>query len=453
MILKYSVLALLAAIFITASDPFFGAEKLFEFRPEAKKDVEEVTWLTPEKVKPYLHDHHNRVSDLFKVSDYYFPNVYFWFLIYTQFDSNQIVVHDKRNLKLIYKVLDFTDLRQKELPLNTRYVLQQKISSEKLSELKKDLDHLISNPYSLEPRAKSLYHIFKKASAVLPVNKKDRVAFFKNLREDIRTQTGQRNFIKDGLVRSLPYQGFLNEQLKGMGLPTEIKSIPFLESSFNPRAHSKVSAKGVWQFMPLIASYYVPKRTNDLDYRSNVGVSSVAASYLMSENFKILKKWDLAVTAYNSGTKHLLASKRKLASVDIDLEDIIRHSDSGHFGFASKNFFSEFLALAHTIAYKEELFRDLHDHERNDTAIDLKFYLLKCSQRLDKLLNEKQLDDVIFHNDQFTQWNRPFPRGSIFTSKSYLPKEKFFQVKSEVMRKIKPKDWDNLLKNQSCSTR
>jgi membrane-bound lytic murein transglycosylase D len=453
MIFKYALLAFIAVVVLTASDPFFGTEKLFQFVPKPQSDVEEVTWLSPEKVKPYLMDHGNRVSDLFKVTPYYFPNVYFWFLVYTQFDSNQIVVHDKKNLKLIYKVLDFTDLRQKELPLNTRYVLQQKISTEKLSDLRNDLVYLANNPYSLEPRAKAMYHIFKRAEVTLPVKKQDRIAFFTRLKEDIRTQTGQRNFIKDGMVRSLPYQGFLNAQLKGMGLPVEIKSIPFLESSFNPRAHSKVSAKGVWQFMPLIASYYVPKRTNDTDYRSNVGVSSVAASYLMSENFKILKKWDLAVTAYNSGTKHLLNSKRKLASVDTDLEDIIRHSDSNHFGFASKNFFSEFLALAHTIAYKEELFRDLHDHSRNDTEIDLKFYLLKCSQRLDKILSEKHLDDVVFHNDQVEQWNKPFSRGTILTAKSYLPKEKFFQIKPETLRKLKPKDWGSLLQNQSCSTR
>src|SRR5690606_910794 len=155
--------------------------------------------------------------------------------------------------------------------------------------------------------------------------------------------TGQKNFIKSGIVESLPYQSFLFRLFADKKLPKELLAIPFLESSFNPRAHSKVSAAGAWQFMPLISSYFLPKRTTILDYRFNVGLSSLAAAKLLDENHRILKSWDLAVTAYNSGTKHLLKTKRELKRPDVTLEDVIKHSDSKHFGFASKNFYSEFL--------------------------------------------------------------------------------------------------------------
>lgn len=441
-------------VFFTASDIDYGVERLFSSLPTTRSsDVEEVEWSNFDIIKTYLLDEEERVSSLFPVKPYFQPTVYFWFLVYTEFDSGHIIIHDKTNLRLIYKVLDFSALYEKEIPRFSIYALQQKLSEEKLGELKSDLDHLTENPFSLEPRAKNIYRMIKLSGITPPVAQKPRREFFAKLRANIRTQTGQSNFIRDGLIRSIPYQSFIEEFLKAKNLPREIFAVPFLESSFNPLAESKVNALGVWQFMPLIASYYVPKRTQHIDYRSNVGVASVAASYLMAENFKIMKSWDLAVTAYNSGTKHLLKSRRKLAGQSVDLEKIIKNSDSEHFGFASKNFYSEFLALTRVLAYKEELFEDLHDHDRGDVEKKLRFYLTKCSLKLGKVLDSEALHDVTFHNDQIRDTKRDFPRGVIITAKSELPKAKFYELSIKQMSSTKPKDWDRFLKNQSCSTR
>jgi membrane-bound lytic murein transglycosylase D len=451
------LLGLLALVLImfTASDPYFAPipeRKAVDVR-NAEPAVEEVSWVSLESQRPYLSDQENRVDDIFKVTDFYYPNVYFWFLIYTQFESTQVVLHDKSNLRLIYKVLDFSSLKKKDMPRNTLYVLQQKVSGDKVKSLKEDLAFLVTNPLSLEPRAQEIYRSIKHADIQLPADKKKRSRFFSELLSNVRTQTGQKNFIHDGIIRSLPYQTFLNGFFEKRKLPRELIAIPFLESSFNPVAHSKVSALGVWQFMPLIAGYYVPKRSPLTDYRSNVGVASIAAAFLMQENIKIMKSWDLAVTAYNSGTKHLLNSKRKMASVDVSLESIIRHSDSEHFGFASKNFYSEFLALAHVMAYRDELFPDIHDHERSDVKEDLRFYSLKCSMRLDRVLTKDLLQEIDFHNHHIDSLSQNLPKGFIITSKSALPSGKFAEIKETMLLKVKPKDWASKLGNQSCSTR
>jgi membrane-bound lytic murein transglycosylase D len=214
---------------------------------------------------------------------------------------------------------------------------------------------------------------------------------------------------------------------------------------------------GTWQFMPLIASYYVPKKSlsPQFDYRSNVGVISVAAAMLMKENFQLMKSWDMAVTAYNSGTKHLLKTKRELASADkkVNLEAVIKHSDSQHFGFASKNFYSEFLALVHALAYEEELFSNIHKYDRYNVEDDLNFYLLKCSLKPDKTLNKTQLDDVLFYNHHINHPTKAYPRGTIVTSKEPLPGSKFLKLNLKQMVEKKPKDWIKLLGNQSCSTK
>ncbi|MGE3608835.1 MAG: transglycosylase SLT domain-containing protein [Bacteriovoracaceae bacterium] len=454
MIFKYFLISLFVLIFITASDPFFGIDLSIRKIPKEKPgDVRELPWMSTHAFKPYILDHKDRVNDVFRVNSFYYPNVNFWFLIYTQFESSHVVIHDKNNLSLIYKVLDFSALHAKNLPKNTLYVLQRKISDERLDDLKSDLNFIKHNPFTLESRAKAIYRALDQARVKLPTHKNKWASFFSNLTSNLRTQTGQKNFIRNGVINSLPYQKFLSHYFEEKNLPRELLAIPFLESSFNPKAESKVNALGVWQFMPLISSYYVPKRTNQFDYRSNVGIASIAAAFLMSENIKIMKTWDLAVTAYNSGTKHLVKSKRELNKSNASLEEIIKHSNSQHFGFASKNFYSEFLALTHTLAYREDLFPGLHKHDRSDVDESLRFSMLKCSFRLDKFLDEEQLDDVIFHNHHIADIKKPFPRGFILTTKSNLPKSKFLSLSHEQIISTKPKDWMKFLANQSCSTR
>ncbi len=440
---------------ITASDPHFG---YYGSDSSLTKDgVKELPWMSLYSFKLYLRDHDNRVSNEFPVTDYFYPTVNFWFLIYTQFSSKHVVLHDKDNLLIIYKVLDFNELEKKGISKNAQYILQRKITEEKLKELKKQLITLAENPYSLGPEAKNIHRILRDAKVEIPINTLKRKRFFRNLVENLRTQTGQRNFIKDGIVRSLPYKPFLKKYFHKMNLPHELLAIPFLESSFNPNAESKVGALGVWQFMPLIASYYVPKKSQrpSVDYRSNIGVISVAAGYLMKENIQLMKSWDLAVTAYNSGTKHLINSRRTLNHLNrrITLEDIIKHSDSAHFGFASQNFYGEFLALVHALAYEEELFDEIHKNDRYNVDKDLHFYLTKCSLRFDKILDHEQIDDLVFHNHHIDEISAHFPKGTIVVAKADLPKTKFFKLNFEHLTSLKPKEWGTLLHRQSCSTK
>lgn len=455
MIAKYVTLSILALFFVTSSDPFFGFE--FGDRVSTRKsenDVVELPFYTPKVVDPYLKDYGKRLNPVFHVSRFYYPNVRFWFLVYTRLDSTQVAIHDRNNLSIIYKVLDFSALKQKGLHSNTLYVLQQKLSRERLDEIRLALDHLAKDPFNMEPESREILKAIKNSGTPLPVQKIPRITFFKKLRDHLRIQTGQRDFIEAGLIRSLPYQTFLRSYFEKRGLPRELTSIPFLESSFNPRAHSRVSALGVWQFMPLISSYYLPKRSTLMDYRSNVGLASIAAANLLGENHRLMKKWDLTVTSYNSGTKHLLNSRRKLASLsDVDLEDIIKNSQSESFGFASKNFFAEFLALAHVLAYEDELFPGIRQTERGDAEENLIFSLAKCPMRIDKEVSAVHLDEIAFYNDHIRDFKKIYPRGTIFSTKSRLPAAKFMKLDDQVIYKKKPKDWSGLLKNQSCSTR
>ena len=204
--------------------------------------------------------------------------------------------------------------------------------------------------------------------------------------------------------------------------------------------------------MPLIGSFYLPRRTPQMDYRSNIGVASVGAGRLMQENKQIMKSWDLAITAYNSGTKHLLKAKRKLKNPNASLAEIIQHSLSENFGFASKNFYSEFIALVHVIAYQDRLFDLDFSEQRSDDKDPLRFYVSKCPLVPEKRLGPQDLAEISTFNHHLKDLNRSLPKGSILTTKRALPQSLFLELSRTHILKKKPKEWPSLVRNQSCST-
>ncbi len=440
-------------ILFSSSDPFFGRlTSLTQKTTLEKSDFSEIDWVSTTAFDRFISDYDNRVDSRFKVDPFFKNSVRFWFLIYTQFNSSQVVIHDKDNLSIIYGVIDFNSLFNKKISNNTKYILQQEITGENIQKTKDLINRILKDPFKDTTSLKKINFILSQAGISLPKKRTTRIEFLKSLLSNIRSQTGQKNFILDGIKRSIPFENFLFSYFKSKKLPHELLAIPFLESSFNPEAQSKVNALGAWQFMPFIASHFVPKRRDHIDYRRNVPISSVSAAFLLSQNYNILRSWDLAVTAYNSGTKHLLNIKRKLKKMDINLKDVILNSDSKHFGFASKNFYSEFLALVHAMAYRDEVF-DFGLATHKDIKNNLHIYVSKCNLKLTSILNESQISDVDLLNHHFYDFKKDFHSGLILTSRLELPLRFFKKLTPKEILKYKPIEWPKITKNQSCSTK
>jgi len=432
------VLMLLILFFITSSDPFFGRFTSITKKTDPKKnDFTELGWVSTNAFDRFINDYEKRVDPRFRIERFFENSVRFWFLIYTQFNSSQVIIHDKDNLSIIYGIIDFSSLFSKNISKNTKYILQQQITSEKIQQTKDGLIKILKDPFKNNPSLKKIIFTLSQAGVSLPNNKSKRIEFLKTLISNIRSQTGQKNFILDGIHRSLPFENFLLHYFQNKKLPKELLSIPFLESSFNPEAQSKVNALGAWQFMPFIASHFVPKRKDHIDYRRNVPISSVSAAFLLSQNFNILRSWDLAVTAYNSGTKHLLNIKKKLNRTNINLKDVILNSDSKHFGFASKNFYSEFLALVHAMAYRDQLF---NINLLSNLAIknNLHLYVTKCNLKLSNILNKTQIEDIDLLNHHFYDFKTFFHAGLLLTSKLELPLRYFHKLTFNEILRNKP---------------
>lgn len=399
-----------------------------------------------------LNDENNLINDTFVVSNYFKSSYDFWFSIYTQYTSKEVVFHDKDNLKLIYKAVDFSQVHNSAINIYAKDKLHKKLKKEFLRKMKLSLRTLSTKSFkSLNNDELELTRSIKKVFKI-PLNKKKKKIFFMNLANNLRTQTGQRDMIKKGVIRSLPYFEFMLTQIKNFSLPKELLSIPFLESSFNVKAYSKVAAVGIWQFMPFTGSLFMPKRSKYFDYRKNPFISTLAALHLLKQNKLILKRWDLAIPAYNSGTKHFVKARRKYNNVkNLNLEFILKNYKSSHIGFASKNFYSEFLALSRALAYKELIY-PIKSINTKISFKDVSVYISKCSIPTSKFftLLKNSSPHIRTLNLHVLKKSSIFKRGSIIISDISLSKRKYLKLSNKQLKSVFPKKYYTYIKNKRC---
>ena len=125
-----------------------------------------------------------------------------------------------------------------------------------------------------------------------------------------------------------------------------------MESSYNPLALSKAGAAGVWQFTRGTGRRFM-RIDRYVDERRDVYVATHAAAQYLKEAHAQLGSWASTVTSYNHGVDGILRAKRTVGTSDIGR--LIREYDGPYFGFASKNFYAEFLAAV-------EVARDAEAH-------------------------------------------------------------------------------------------
>jgi membrane-bound lytic murein transglycosylase D len=171
----------------------------------------------------------------------------------------------------------------------------------------------------------------------------------------IRAQRGQSHFVKEGIVRSGKYLPYIENEFAAKGLPIELTILGFVESSFNPKAISKVGASGVYQIMPATGRPFLIQDFG-IDERNDPIKAGQVAATILDSNYASLKSWPLAVTAYNHGASSMRRAVRQTKSTDLDV--IIKKYNHKNFGFASRNFYAEFLAMVYTKQNATSLFPD-----------------------------------------------------------------------------------------------
>lgn len=307
-------------------------------------------------------------SDVFSVPASMRQRVAFWKDIYSKFTTDQGVLHDIDDLTRVYTNIDFKPLaktaesamtvRARERSRQVDRVRKEIIERlTRLSKMKSEKDVADAE----DRRYISMFTKDSVASLFEAGKKKDLEALKTELKKAgtkkrVRFQLGQKDKFILGIYYSGRYLRSMEEVFRQEKLPIELTRLPFVESSFNILARSRVGASGVWQFMPRTAKPTMMVN-RDVDERNDPQTATMSAARLMRSNFEQLRSWPLALTAYNHGAAGMLRAVKKSGSRE--LPTIIEKYQSRRFGFASSNFYACFLAALEVERQAKTLFGDV----------------------------------------------------------------------------------------------
>ena len=264
------------------------------------------------------------------------PNVDFWIRVFARLEGGHGLLHDDENLSIIYEtVYDLPRDKERRRSLirrkrNYYKGILERLARGKRRELTRD-----------ERRVLAMFEGRQTAAA------------FREAAQQVRFQSGIRESFRAGLVRSGAYLPIIEPIFERAGLPKELTLLPHVESSFRNDARSRSGASGIWQFMPATARRFLTVNRR-VDERHDVRLATIAATKLLKENYRLLGTWPLAITAYNHGAWGM---KKAVANTGTkDIGRIVRRYRGRAFGFASRNFYAEFLAAIHVVRNYEHYF-------------------------------------------------------------------------------------------------
>ena len=258
------------------------------------------------------------------------PNVAFWKQVYTEYGVGDFVLHDRDRLDVTYGVV-----RIKDGTSQARAAELAKPEIQRMRTIYKDILTRLADgatPDTLGPEGVGAAEEWG-----CPCSPET----LRRAAENIRVQQGLREKVDEGLHRASKLLPRMLAILRQHQVPAELAALPLVESTFNPAAYSKAGAAGLWQFIRSTGKQYsLISRKRD-DRRDPVRATEAAAR-LLRDNYQALGSWPLAIVAYNHGHAGIRAASTLVGSTAI--EDIVARYNGPRFGFASKNFYAEFLA-------------------------------------------------------------------------------------------------------------
>ena len=289
-------------------------------------------------------------QELFPIPAELQRDVDFWVSIFSQYTTEQGVLHDNRNLVIVYERIDLPatmDRRERQRRVAAR---RERVQATLRSLAQGKRDNLNAD----EARVLALW----------PADVSNETLSAASSR--IRYQQGLRDRFQQGLVRSGRWREHIEREFTALGVPIDLAALPHVESSYNPDARSHVGASGIWQFTRSTGRRFM-RIDHVIDERNDPFEATRAAGKLLAYNYSLTGNWPMAITAYNHGLAGARRAMREFG--DMAYADILRNYDGRTFGFASRNFYVAFLAARQVDQNAEQYFSGVVQEQPTDYAI------------------------------------------------------------------------------------
>jgi len=268
-------------------------------------------------------------DETFPCTDSMREGVDFWKNVWTKWTLEQVVLHDTDHPSIVYELFElpppagevYTD-EQRDYVKARREALQAKLAV---------IEQKVAWSTPLDDDEKVLVLKITEAAGA------DGIAGA-SLR--VRSQRGLRERFRRGLEISGRYHDAFVAVFREAGLPEGLADLPHVESSFQAAARSSAGAVGLWQFTRAAARKFM-LLTPGLDERLDPVAAARGAARYLKAAYDELGSWPLAITSYNHGIEGMRAARDRFG---LDFQKILDEYDGRTFGFASKNFYKEFLA-------------------------------------------------------------------------------------------------------------
>ncbi len=271
------------------------------------------------------------------------PDIGFWISVFTDYTSDQGVLHDSRNLAVVYEQLN--------IPASASRRERNRRAETRRKRYKSVLNTLANG------KRDKLTAEEKRVLELWPANVSNKT--LREARNQIRFQQGLSDRFRAGLERAGRYRAHVQNEFTKLGVPVELAALPHVESSYNPDARSHVGASGIWQFTRSTARRFL-QVDHVLDERNDPYIATQAAGRLLAYNYSITGNWPMAITAYNHGLSGARRAMRQFG--DTAYVQILRQYRGRTFGFASRNFYVAFLAAMQIDQNPEQYFPGIVPH-------------------------------------------------------------------------------------------
>ena len=317
------------------------------------------------------------------------PMVEFWMQVFTKYDSTTVIAHDTRDLSIIYDIVQYPVMARLTPEQRNRFLYENSGQSYTLDNgdglnsllklsLQERLVHLAemaNGSYRPLPSATregkeeeknilQLQEHLGSKTAGMPAH--ERQTYYRTWASQVRIQWCIRDRMLASFERERVYAEMIRNTFEQYNIPQNIALLPHQESGFNRDAGSSKGALGIWQITPAAQRISFRGKRYYLQDRTNPEAATAHAAKILLTEYEALDSWVLAIMAYHHGRGVVKAAQRQYGG---DIAAIITKFQHPQFGFASRNYYPEFLAVRRIAENPEQYFGPLHTPQETPLPI------------------------------------------------------------------------------------